>query len=104
MLILQGFVNLTFIETLREPDVGWQRLSCAIRDFSHSSNRGFEVGAGWGPLPRDCLPGRAPELLMQTIGRIEEVGRVNERKAIEAEKLKIEAACKKDGRTYYHRY
>ena len=64
MLSLRGFIDITSIETLGEPTVGWQRLNLA--------KQYHEVWPEWGHIPRRMVPDFPPQELLDRVARISE--------------------------------
>ena len=62
MLTLRGFVDITTVETLGEPTVGWQRLNLA-KQF-------YEVWPEWGHIPRRTVPDHPPQELLDRVAAI----------------------------------
>jgi hypothetical protein len=61
MLSLQGFIDITVIETLSEPAPGWKRVNQIARHYN--------VFPEWGDCPRIMIPQNPPQELMERIRR-----------------------------------
>jgi hypothetical protein len=59
MLTLPGFIDITVIETLYEPNPGWIRMN---RVANH-----YRVWREWGDIPRAMMPNAPPDELVQRV-------------------------------------
>ncbi|KAI9734070.1 MAG: hypothetical protein M1818_007008 [Claussenomyces sp. TS43310] len=64
MLTRQGFIDITVVETLYNPSLGWQRLNRIARHYG--------IWREMGDIPRTALPEGPPQELVDRVARIAE--------------------------------
>src|SRR4051812_45321566 len=88
MITLQGFIDISVIETVGDPSLGWLRVN---RMAQH-----YNIWREWGDVPRSMLPEVAPADLVGRIEVVTEQARVKSQKLIDASAA--EAEIKAQGR------
>jgi hypothetical protein len=62
MLTLPGFIDITVIETLYEPNPGWIRMNRVAKYYG--------IWREWGDIPRNMIPNAPPTELVKRVALI----------------------------------
>ncbi|KAF2710237.1 hypothetical protein K504DRAFT_466655 [Pleomassaria siparia CBS 279.74] len=80
MLTLPGFIDITVIETLYEPNPGWIRMNRVVQYY--------QIWREWGDIPRAMLPQGPPKDLVDRVALITQQSQARARGRIEAARVK----------------
>jgi hypothetical protein len=104
LMTRKGFIDITTIETLGDPSIGWMRINRMARHYG--------LVGQWGECPREMIPEVAPQSMLDRIERIAVYSRRQAASKIEAKR--VELALKQQGQQnaidligpprYYYRY
>lgn len=109
MLTRKGFIDITTIEIVGVPSIGWQRINRMTRHYRLQG-----PWSQWGDCPREMLPEEAPQDVTDRIHRIAAFSKKQAEERIEAKR--VEMALRAQGRQnalelldppgtrYYYRY
>lgn len=105
-LTRKGFADISTVEILGEPSLGWRNLNLVANHY--------KIWREWGDCPRDMLPPEAPKQLMDRIARVTVLSQKRAADTIEAKRVELaikqqgqEAAIRllgPPGTRYYYRY
>lgn len=62
MLTLKGFIDITVIETLYEPNPGWKRMNQVAQHYI--------IFREWGDIPRSMMPQAPPKELVDRVALV----------------------------------
>jgi hypothetical protein len=82
MLTRKGFIDITTIEVLGDPNSGWQYVNRIVRHYG--------IWTGLGECPRSMLPELAPTELTERIQRVTVLARQKVQEAIEATRVRLD--------------
>ncbi|KAJ6549979.1 hypothetical protein B0H19DRAFT_1160161 [Mycena capillaripes] len=106
LLTLKGFMEITSIEMLCDPNAEWGNISRALRSWDLAAVR------GWGDVPRSVLPEQADKRMEARVERATTVSRERQTRQLEASRVKnmLQAIGEQnsldllDDRRYYYTY
>ncbi len=84
----RGFIDLTSLETIYDPSVGWGNLNRALKAYGIWRER--------GPIPREALPGFPPQSVLDQVKRVRELAEYKAKETLDA--LHVKSMIEAQGR------